>query len=93
MKLCESDEEYVALNDGYNWKGDPNATVTGQDVPHMPPGTSPQTPPPPPMAGLFYDPTTGGYVGPDGRRYIQSDLAQDAPTEQTWQSMLLPAGS
>ena len=93
VKLCESDEEYVPLNDGYNWKGDPNATVTGQDVPHMPPGTPPQTPPPPPMAGLFYDPATGGYVGPDGRRYIQSDLAQDAPTEQTWQSMLLPAGS
>ena len=93
VKLCESDEEYVPLNDGYNWKGDPNATVTGQDIPHMPPGTPPQTPPPPPMAGLFYDPATGGYVGPDGRRYIQSDLAQDAPTEQTWQSMLLPAGS
>ena len=93
VKLCESDEEYVPLNDGYNWKGDPNATVTGQDVPHMPPGTPPQTPPPPPRAGLFYDPATGGYVGPDGRRYIQSDLAQDAPTEQTWQSMLLPAGS
>ena len=93
VKLCESDEQYVPLNDGYNWKGDPNATVTGQDVPHMPPGTPPQTPPPPPMAGVFYDPATGGYVGPDGRRYIQSDLAQDAPTEQTWQSMLLPAGS
>ena len=93
VKLCESDEEYVALNDGYNWKGDPNATVTGQDVPHMPPGTPPQTPPPPPMAGLLYDPATGGYVGPDGRRYIQSDLARSAPTEQTWQSMLLPAGS
>ena len=93
VKLCESDEEYVPLNDGYNWKGDPNATVTGQDIPHMPPGTPPQTPPPPPMAGLLYDPATGGYVGPDGRRYIQSDLAQDAPTEQTWQSMLLPAGS
>ena len=93
VKLCESDEQYVPLNDGYNWKGDPNATVTGQDIPHMPPGTPPQTPPPPPMAGLLYDPATGGYVGPDGRRYIQSDLAQDAPTEQTWQSMLLPAGS
>ena len=93
VKLCESDEQYVPLNDGYNWKGDPNATVTGQDIPHMPPGTPPQTPPPPPMAGVLYDPATGGYVGPDGRRYIQSDLAQDAPTEQTWQSMLLPAGS
>src|SRR5262249_22779273 len=22
-KMCESDEQYVPLNDGYNWKGDP----------------------------------------------------------------------
>lgn len=41
VKLCESDEPYVPLNDGYNWKGDPNATVTGQDVPHVPPGAPP----------------------------------------------------
>jgi len=32
-KLCESDEEYVPLNDGYAWKGDPNATLSGQSVP------------------------------------------------------------
>jgi phospholipid/cholesterol/gamma-HCH transport system substrate-binding protein len=31
--LCESDEEYVPLNDGYNWKGDPNATLSGQSIP------------------------------------------------------------
>lgn len=93
VKLCESDEPYVPLNDGYNWKGDPNATVTGQDVPHMPPGTPPQGPPPPPIAGVLYDPATGGYVGPDGRQYTQSDLAATAPAEKTWQSMLVPPGT
>ena len=30
VKMCESDEQYVPLNDGYNWKGDPNATLSGQ---------------------------------------------------------------
>lgn len=93
VKLCESDEPYVPLNDGYNWKGDPNATVTGQDVPHMPPGTPPQAPAPPPIAPVMYDPATGGYVGPDGRPYTQSDLAQTAPSEKTWQSMLVPDGN
>ncbi len=93
VKLCEGDEPYVPLNDGYNWKGDPNATVTGQDVPHMPPGTPPQGPPPPPIAGVLYDPATGGYVGPDGRQYTQSDLATTAPAEKTWQSMLVPPGT
>ncbi len=27
VEICESDEEYVPLNEGYNWKGDPNATT------------------------------------------------------------------
>ncbi|MGE0214663.1 MCE family protein [Mycolicibacterium sp.] len=34
-KMCNSDEQYVPLNDGYNWKGDPNATTTGQGVPQF----------------------------------------------------------
>jgi phospholipid/cholesterol/gamma-HCH transport system substrate-binding protein len=38
IQLCKSDEEYVPLNDGYNWKGDPNATLSGQGVPEFPPG-------------------------------------------------------
>ena len=42
VKLCESDEHYVPLNDGDNWKGDPNATLSGQDVPQAPPGPSAQ---------------------------------------------------
>ncbi len=31
--MCESDENYVPLNDGYNWKGDPNATLSGSSHP------------------------------------------------------------
>ena len=87
VKLCESDEPYVALNDGFNWKGDPNATATGQDAPHLAPGAPPQAPP---VAGVLYDAATGAYVGPDGRRYTQPDLARSGPSEKTWQSMVLP---
>ena len=38
VKQCESNEDYVPLNDGFNWKGDPNATWTGQGVPEFDPG-------------------------------------------------------
>lgn len=107
VKMCESDEQYVPLNDGFNWKGDPNATLSGQDVPQLPPGSprqAPAAPPPPPpaagpppapplVAGAPYDPATGAYVGPDGRVQTQSDLAQTAPKEKTWQTMLVPPGS
>ena len=77
--MCESDEKYVPLNDGYNWKGDPNATLSGQPIPQCP-RTSAATPPPPgtpppPVAIAEYDPATGTYVGPDGKIYAQSDLA------------------
>ncbi len=93
---CESDEQYVPLNDGYNWKGDPNATLSGQPVPHVPPAVPPaQQPPPagpapPPLAAAEYDPASGTYVGPDGNVYTQGDLARGATEEQTWQTMLLP---
>jgi len=90
VKLCESNDQYVPLNDGFNWKGDPNATLSGQDIPQLPPG-SPA--PPPPMAAAQYDPATGTFTGPDGRQYTQSDLARTAPKDKTWQSMLLPPGS
>ena len=82
VKLCESTEQYVPLNDGYNWKGDPNGTLAGQAVPQLPP-----------MAAAPYDPATGTYVGPDGHRYTRSDLGQAAPKDKRWQSMLLPPGS
>jgi phospholipid/cholesterol/gamma-HCH transport system substrate-binding protein len=89
-KACESGEDYVPLNEGNNWKGDPNATLSGQDIPELPPGSAPPGPAPPPIAAAQYDPATGTYVGPDGRVYTQSNLAQTAPKEQTWQNMLIP---
>jgi phospholipid/cholesterol/gamma-HCH transport system substrate-binding protein len=98
VKLCESEENYVPLNDGFNWKGDPNATLSGQSIPQMPPGTPPErggdAPPPPPAAPPIaiaeYDPATGNYVGPDGQVYNQSNLNHDRVEEKTWQSMLVP---
>jgi phospholipid/cholesterol/gamma-HCH transport system substrate-binding protein len=103
VKMCESNEQYVPLNDGNNWKGDPNATLSGQDVPQPPPGVPGSTPPsatgppaapdsapPPPIAAAEYDPATGTYIGPDGKVYTQTDLARDAPKEKKWQSMLVP---
>ncbi|TGD87892.1 MCE family protein [Mycolicibacterium sp. CH28] len=99
VAMCESDEQYVPLNDGYNWKGDPNATSSGQDIPQLAPRTSapdpgsvpPASPPPsPPMATAQYDPATGSYIGPDGKLSVQSDLAADRKTGESWQSMLTP---
>jgi phospholipid/cholesterol/gamma-HCH transport system substrate-binding protein len=91
--MCLSDEQYVPLNDGMNWKGDPNATLSGQAIPQPRAGQAapppPATPPPPPVAIAEYDPATGTYTGPDGKTYTQSDLAHNS-TEQTWQSMLMP---
>jgi phospholipid/cholesterol/gamma-HCH transport system substrate-binding protein len=99
VEMCESDQPYVPLNDGNNWKGDPNATLSGQDIPQYPPGVSaPGDPPPPlPAAGAPppapltlapYDPATGSYVGPDGRPYTQGNLAHSQ--NKTWQSLLSP---
>lgn len=96
VRECESDEVYVPLNNGFNWKGDPNATNSGQAIPDVPPGMPPaEAPPPPapappPIAAAEYDPSTGTYVGPDGHVYKQADLARGAAEEQTWQTMLLP---
>jgi len=84
VKMCESDEEYVPLNEGFNWKGDPNATLSGQDIPQLPPDAAP-----PPIAAAEYDPATGQYVGADGRVYTQNNLAR-TQADQTWQSMLVP---
>jgi len=96
VKMCESNEYYVPLNDGYNWRGDPNATLSGQPIPQLPPGSPPAQaapppgPAPPPIAAGEYDPATGTYVGPDGRVYTQSNLARSATEEQTWPTMPLP---
>ncbi|WP_275571828.1 MCE family protein [Mycolicibacterium vanbaalenii] len=94
VRLCESDEQFVPLNDGLNWKGDPNATLSGQPIPDVGPVpvAAPAQPAaqPPPLAVAEYDPATGSYVGPDGKQYRQADLGQSAPGGQTWQTMLLP---
>jgi phospholipid/cholesterol/gamma-HCH transport system substrate-binding protein len=94
--MCESDENYVPLNDGFNWKGDPNATLSGQAIPQLPPGVSaPVGVPapaaaPPPIAMAEYDPATGTYTGPDGHEYTQADLSRSAPAQKSWQNMLTP---
>lgn len=87
VKMCESDEEYVPLNDGFNWKGDPNATLSGQDIPQLPPPAA--APHPAPIAVAEYDPATGEYVAPDGNIYTQADLAPQTEG-RTWQSMMIP---
>lgn len=94
VAMCESDEEYVPLNDGTNWKGDPNATLSGQAVPQplqvAPPTAQPAASPPvAPIAVVPYDPVTGTYIAPDGTVHTQTNLAQDG-RKQTWQSMLVP---
>ncbi|WP_084014070.1 MCE family protein [Mycolicibacter kumamotonensis] len=81
VAMCESDEEYVPLNDGFNWKGDPNATITGQDIPQFPPGV---------VGVAEYNPATGTYVGPDGVMRRQSNLAKGAQQGQSLESMLVP---
>lgn len=91
VKMCESDDEYVPLNDGWNWKGDPNATITGQDIPQLPPGVASSAPPQ--IAAAQYDPRTGSYLGPDGQIYTQTNLSRAANKEQTWQSMMTPPNS
>lgn len=94
VKMCESDENYVPLNDGYNWKGDPNATLSGQGVPQLPlgtpavAGTAPGAPPP--LAVAHYDPATGTYTGPDGKQYTQTDLGS-SHKPQSWQDLLTPS--
>ncbi|ORW32756.1 mammalian cell entry protein [Mycobacterium paraense] len=101
VKMCESDENYVPLNDGMYWKGDPNATYSGQDIPQLPPGSPPATaptppsrspsPPQPPAVSVAqYDPATGTYIGPDGKPYTQANLAKGALHNRSWQSMLMP---
>jgi phospholipid/cholesterol/gamma-HCH transport system substrate-binding protein len=100
VEMCESDEQYVPLNDGLFWKGDPNATLSGQSVPQYPKGGPPYSPgeqwhppvdpaAPKPALAIPYDPATGNYVGPDGRAYSESDLAFTSKGK-TWQSMMMP---
>lgn len=96
VKECESSEPFVPLNDGLNWKGDPNATLTGQGIPKPPPVAEPASstapaPQAPPLAIAKYDPNSGSYLGPDGQVYTQQDLSSSGAAT-TWQSMLMPPG-
>jgi phospholipid/cholesterol/gamma-HCH transport system substrate-binding protein len=79
VALCESDQEYVPLNDGFNWKGDPNATLSGQAIPHLPPVSAPAD------AG---SPPAGAPVAPP--EAVAPPPAHGAPLDKTWQTMLLP---
>lgn len=93
--MCESDEQYVPLNDGFNWKGDPNATLSGQPVPQPPPsapvGSERQPPAPePPPAVAEYDPAAGAYLRPDGRRYSRTEPAGRANANRSWKDLILP---
>jgi phospholipid/cholesterol/gamma-HCH transport system substrate-binding protein len=97
VKMCESDEVYIPLNDGYDWKGDPNATLSGQSVPQLPSGTAgspggqarPSDDAPPPVAFAHYDPATGTYIGMDGKQRRLTDLRGDRK-QPTWQDLLTP---
>ncbi len=94
-KMCASDEEYIPLNDGFNWKGDPNGTLSGQAIPQLPPDSAAAesaaaATPPAGIAAAYYDPATGRYIGPDGQVYTQTDLAS-AGEKKTWQNMLAPS--
>jgi hypothetical protein len=95
--MCESDERYVPLNDGNNWKGDPNATLTGQGIPQFPAGAPPvpNTPPstPPPLSVVEYDPGTGNFTGPDGKVYSAISVSQTVKPANDWKAMLLPPQS
>lgn len=88
VAMCESDEQYVPLNDGYNWKGDPNATSTGQAVPQP----RPQPAAPPPVAVAQYDPATGSYLGPDGQRYTQTNMATGHTDPPSLRDLMVPPG-
>lgn len=85
VKMCESDQQYIPLNDGYSWKGDPNATLSGQDVPQLPPGSPPKqnltlpggaSPPPGngmPLPGTVEPPIAAAEYDPATGTYIGPD--------------------
>ena len=81
--MCESDEQYIPLNDGFDWKGDPNATYTGQSVPQIrgqaapaPPAAKrhPATPPgQPPAPGPAPPPIAAAEYDPATGTYVGPD--------------------
>jgi len=90
---CESDQDYVPLNDGFAWKGDPNATLSGKashsSKIHLHLLDTCRSGAAPPLRWRSTT-ATGTYVGP-GRAHLHTiHLAETADKEQTWQAMLLP---
>ncbi len=74
-------------------EGRPERDAVGTSCPPRAPAghTAADAAPPALVAVSEYDPpATGLYVGPDGRQYTQSELAQPTKEGNTWQSMLLP---
>jgi len=85
VKMCESDENYVPLNDGLNWKGD-RTDVVGAGLPQLPPGRHSNrcAAAPSPIAAV--DTTQPRFILDDGTSTrIQPGRGAGAP--QTWQSM------
>ena len=42
-----------------------------------------------PVAAAPYDPANGDFVGPDGRHYTQTDVANSGP--KSWENVVLPS--
>ena len=72
-----------------NWKGDPNAALSGRDSPKIAPGVPS---PPATIATTQYDPVTGLCLGPDGHIRTQTERAQGA-CEQPWRRRLFPCST
>jgi phospholipid/cholesterol/gamma-HCH transport system substrate-binding protein len=64
--------------------------MSGQGVPQYAPRLDSRLPSQAvaPVPAVPYDPATGDYIGPDGKRYTQAELAH--PGDKTWQSMRVP---
>ena len=91
VKLCESDEALRTAQRRIQLEGRSERHAVGSAHPAVAArACAAAAPRAPPIAVAEYDPATGSYIGPDGRRYTQSDLAQGAPNDKTWQTMLLP---
>lgn len=68
VKIRESNQDYVSLNDGLNRKGEPDGTLSAQDTPQLKLGAvPPRGTPPTPDSFARYDRDTGTYFGADGR--------------------------
>lgn len=84
VEICDSDQPFVPTAVRQHAVGpyplDPNLISQGVPPDSRVPGTAPS-------AFVPYNPATGSFVTPDGRRYVQSDLT--APTApRSWKDLL-----